>query len=236
MALPKLNDNPIYDVIIPSSGQVIKFRPFLVKEQKVLLIAFESQDENQLINAMLNTVDSCCKNLDSSKLTRVDVDYVFTMIRSKSVGENVTLIGPCESCGEEMTFEFNLNDLKLPEFKSRQQTIELADDLKVVMKVPTYGDILSNNTFQTNTSAQEALQRMILSCMESVQTKEENILLKDEPLEEKINFIDYLTMDQYEKVTSFISNMPGIIFDVEADCQKCGTKNKKTMEGINNFF
>jgi len=236
MALPKLNDNPIYDVTVPSSGQIIKFRPFLVKEQKVLLVAFESQDDNQLINAMVDTVNSCCTNLDANKITKIDVDYIFTMIRAKSVGENVTLVGSCENCNEQMTFEFNLNNLKLPEFKSRHQTIELTDDLKVVMKVPTYLDITSNSTLQEDASPQVALTRMVISCMESIQTKDENMLLNDETLEEKQNFIDYLTIDQFDKITSFISDMPSIIFNVEGDCQKCGTKNKKSMEGINNFF
>ena len=110
MALPNINDNPLYSVSEPSTGKEVKFRPFLVKEQKILMIAFEAQDENQLVTAMMETVNSCCKDLDSYKLTKIDVDYIFAMIRAKSVGENVTLLSNCKNCNEQISFSFNIDN------------------------------------------------------------------------------------------------------------------------------
>ena len=124
----------------------------------------------------------------------------------------------------------------MPDFKNKNSIIKLDDKLSIKMKAPTYLDILENNTFQTDASPQDSLTRMILSCIESVQTEEENILMKDESLEEKINFVDYLTMEQYEKVTEFISDMPSLSFEIETNCESCGTKNNRSMEGVNNFF
>ena len=236
MALPNINDNPLYSVLVPSTGKEVKFRPFLVKEQKVLMIAFEAQDENQLVTAMMETVNSCCRDLDSTKLTKIDVDYIFAMIRAKSAGENVTLLANCEDCNEEITFIFNINDLKTPEIKSRTQTIQLADNLKIVMRVPSYTDIMAIEGYQEDLSQSDTISRMVLACIESVQTEDENIIMKDEPLEEKTKFVDYLTIDQFEKLTKFISDIPGISYDVKTDCKGCGATNKRSLEGIQNFF
>ena len=236
MALPNINDNPLYSVSVPSTGKEVKFRPFLVKEQKILMIAFEAQDENQLVTAMMETVNSCCKDLDSYKLTKIDVDYIFAMIRAKSVGENVTLLSNCKNCNEQISFSFNINDLKMPEIRNRTQTLELSNNLKIVMKVPSYTDIMAIEGYQQELSQSDTISRMVLACVESVQTEDENIIMKDEPLEEKIKFIDYLTIEQFEKLTAFTSDMPGISYDVETVCKNCGSKNTRSLEGIENFF
>jgi len=236
MALPKINDVPLYSVTIPSSGKVVKFRPFLVKEQKVLMIAFETQDQVQLINAMLDTIHSCCEDLDTNVLTKVDIDYLFAHIRAKSVGEIVNLVSTCQKCQSDLEFKFDITELKIPEIKHRTRTVELTPELYVKLRVPGYHDILNNNAFGENVTTQEMLTRMILSCIESVQTGEENILMKDEPYEEKANFIDFLTIDQFEKLNQFILEIPSISYNVSTTCEKCGSKEERVVEGIDNFF
>ena len=102
MALPVLaNDKPMYEVVVPSSQETFKFRPFLVKEQKSLLVAFESQDNKQILNAMLNCIESCVPGVDLKKLATFDLDYLFTQIRAKSVGEISTVLSACTKCNEE---------------------------------------------------------------------------------------------------------------------------------------
>ena len=236
MALPKLNDVPMYTTIIPSTGKQIKYRPFLVKEQKVLMMAYESQDQTQIVNAILGTIEACTENLLIKELTNIDADYIFTNIRAKSVGESVSLILKCSECEQDTPFEFNLNDIKVPEINSRNKTIELSDNIKVVMKVPSYLDLIANGVLSDNISETEEIINYLVSCMEFVQTNEENISMVDEPLEEKIKFIEYLTVEQFEKLSSYMAELPRIKYSVSVPCVKCGHQNNRDLEGIDNFF
>ena len=102
MALPKLsNDRPIYEMVVPSTQETVKYRPFLVKEQKSMLVAFESQDPQQILNSMLISIESCVPGINLTKLATFDVDYIFTQVRSKSVGETSTILYACGECKEE---------------------------------------------------------------------------------------------------------------------------------------
>ena len=115
MGLPQLkNDVPKYDMIVPSTKEAVKFRPFLVKEQKVLLVAFESKDPKQILGSMLDCLGSCVQNVNVHELASFDVDYMFTQVRSKSVGETTQLLHACENCNEENEVKFNLQDITHP--------------------------------------------------------------------------------------------------------------------------
>ena len=111
MALPKLNTAPKYELTVPSTGEKVRFRPFLVKEQKILLIAYESKDRKNIIQAILDTIDSCVEELDVKKLTTFDVDFIFTNIRSKSVGEKITVNMNCKSCSTPNEIEIDLDEI-----------------------------------------------------------------------------------------------------------------------------
>jgi len=236
MALPKLNDVPMYTTIIPSTGKQIKYRPFLVKEQKVLMMAYESQDQTQIVNAILGTIEACTENLNIKEVTNIDADYIFTNIRAKSVGESVSLILKCSECEQDTPFEFNLNDIKVPEINSRNKTIELSDNIKVVMKIPSYLDLMEHGVLSDKISETESIINYLVACMEFIQTENENISMKDEPLQEKINFIEYLTVDQFEKLSLYMGELPRITYSVNVPCTKCGHQNKRDLEGIDNFF
>jgi hypothetical protein len=236
MALPKLNDVPMYTTVIPSTGKQVKYRPFLVKEQKVLMMAYESKDQTQIINAILGTIEACTENLSIKQLTNIDADYIFTNIRAKSVGESVSLILKCSECEDDIPFQFDLNNVKVPEIDSRSKTIEISDTLKVIMKIPSYLDLIENGVLSDKISETEGIINYLVSCMEFVQTEEENISMKDEPLQEKINFIEYLTVDQFEKLSLYMGELPRITYSVDVHCPKCGHQNKRNLEGIDNFF
>ena len=210
MALPKLNDVPMYTTIVPSTGKEVQYRPFLVKEQKVLLVAYESQDRKQIINAMLNTIESCTDNqIQGQKLSIFDVDYMFTQIRSKSAGEKATLNLKCEKCEEETPFTVNLAEINV-ESPSSNHDIDLTDNIKIRMKYPTYLDVLENDKLNSESIGTEFMIEFMIACIESISTNEEHIQLKDETREEKVAFVDSLNNEQFEKISEFVRNIPKV--------------------------
>ena len=234
MALPKLNDVPMYTMIVPSTKKEFKYRPFLVREQKVLLLAYESQDRTQIINAILECINSCTNGeIDSNKLPMFDIDYIFTQIRTKSVGEKAELNLRCNKCDEMTPFTVDLSQISIPEVQSKTPLIELTEDIKVQMRYPTYKDVMSNTT---STEDKEFAIKFVLSCIQSVQTPEENIDLKDETLEEKTKFIESLTNEQFEKINKFVNDIPKLTQTINVKCEKCGEENSRIMEGVENFF
>ena len=237
MALPKLsNDRPIYEMVVPSTKETVKYRPFLVKEQKSMLVAFESQDQKQILNSMLACIESCVPGVDVMKLATFDVDYMFTQVRSKSVGETSTVLSACTECREENEVKINLADINVKSDGLKTEVIEISDDISLEMKYPTYEDTLGYVKSELSDNAAETMFNSIATCINAVQTKEENILLKHEPREEIETFINSLTTQQLEKITSFVDGMPTLIHEQKYTCKKCGHENTLQMKGLQDFF
>ena len=237
MALPKLsNDRPIYEMVVPSTKETVKYRPFLVKEQKSLLVAFESQDQKQILNSMLACIESCVPGVDVMKLATFDVDYMFTQVRSKSVGETSTVLSACTECREENEVKINLADINVKSDGLKTEVIEISDDISLEMKYPTYEDTLGYVKSELSDNAAETMFNSIATCINAVQTKDENILLKHEPREEIETFITSLTTQQLEKITSFVDGMPTLIHEQKYTCKKCGHENTLQMKGLQDFF
>jgi len=235
MALPKLNTAPKYELTVPSTKQRLRFRPFLVKEQKVLLIAYESQDRRTIIQAILDTIDACADEIDVKKLTTFDVDYIFTNIRSKSVGEKVKINMTCQSCSMENEIDVDLDniDIKVDDI---DMAIKLNDQISLKMKYPDYGYFLRNESFFENKTAADAIISLVSSCIDSVQTEEENFKIADESFEEVDTFINSLSAEQFAKIQAFIEKLPKLTKDINYNCVKCGTENKTVLEGLDDFF
>ena len=238
MALPVLsNDKPTYEVVVPSTQEKFKFRPFLVKEQKSLLIAFESQDNKQILTTMLNCIESCVPGIDLNKLATFDMDYIFTQIRAKSVGEKSTIMTKCVKCEEENKVEINLEKIKMEKAELKSKVIPITDQINVQMKYPTYMDVLANpNISNDNSSEVEVLFDSIRSCLYAVQTGDDNIIISQEPHEEVEKFINSLTNQQLEKITQFVSSMPTLTHREKFQCQKCGHENTLALRGLQDFF
>ena len=238
MALPKLsNDRPVYEMVIPSTKETVKYRPFLVKEQKSMLVAFESQDPKQILDTMLVSIESCVPGVKVDKLATFDVDYMFTQLRSKSVGETSTVLYACSECNEQNEVKINLQEVQMDNKEIRESLIEINEDISVQMKYPTYNDMIASNIFSSEkVSATNMLMDSIKSCMHAVQTKDENILLAHESKEEIDTFINSLTNEQLEKMTAFVENLPTLIHDVDFECIKCKHLNKITLRGLQDFF
>jgi hypothetical protein len=234
MALPQLNDTPKYDIVIPSLQKTVKFRPFLVKEQKVLLMALESQDEKQIINAIVDTVKSCAQEpLQTDRLTPFDVEYLFVKIRSKSVGEKSKVNIKCESCEADNDVEINLDDIDISD-KNKTKKIVLNKNYTLEMKYPTYKEVSSVVTKGQSVTSQ--LYSSIILSMDKLHTNDELIDMKEETWEEKENFIDSLTSEQFEKIIEFISNAPNLRYTAVFKCTSCGTENSRDLMGIRDFF
>ena len=238
MALPVLsNDKPMYEVIVPSSQETYKFRPFLVKEQKSLLIAFESQDNKQILTTMLNCIESCIPGLNIKKLATFDMDYLFTQIRAKSVGETSTVLSACVKCKEENEVVVNLQNIKMEKTDIKTKVIPITDTIKVEMKYPTYDDVMKNTAFmKDDANTTDVLFSNIVNCMHAVQTEEDNILISQEPKEEIDKFINSLTNQQLEKITQFVQSVPTLYHEQKYICKKCGHENTLELKGLQDFF
>ena len=146
MALPKLNESPQYEMIVPSTGKKVKFRPYLVREEKILLMASESGDINQIMNAVINTVTACIdEDIQKDSLTTFDLEYLFIKIRSKSVGEKVSITLNCSECGEPHPSDIDLEEVKCSKAK-KTSLIKIDDKISIEMKYPSYGSIDLNVT------------------------------------------------------------------------------------------
>lgn len=233
MALPKLNDSPKYELVIPSTKQTVRFRPYLVKEEKVLMLAFESKNPKQALSAVVDTIAACVDGqIDTSKLKIFDVEYMFTQIRAKSVGESSKIKIKCEECETLNPVEVHLDTVgvEVPEVKN---IIELTPEVSVKLAWPNY---LGLGELADNQNATEQSFAMVINCIEAIMTDEEQFLAKDQSRAELMDFIESLSSTQFAKIKDFIQEMPRMKKDVHFDCENCGHHNKYTLEGMQDFF
>ena len=230
MALPKLNDTPKYELKIPSTGKKVKFRPYLVKEEKVLLMAAETGDINQVMNSIIDTVCACTNDkVDRTQLTTFDLEYMFVKIRSKSVGENVELNLKCESCEHPNNHTVNLDEVECVNKRS-DYVVQLTDKIAVELKYPSYGSI--DLTGDDSTLGFEVLA----NCISAVLTEDERIDIADEPKESVHEFLESMSKDQFDKLSDVLNDMPQVKMDVSFDCEKCEHHNELQIKGIQSFF
>tara|TARA_B100000282_G_scaffold267681_1_gene220086 strand:- start:1742 stop:2452 length:711 start_codon:yes stop_codon:yes gene_type:complete len=232
--LPKLNATPKFELTIPSTQQTVKYRPYLVKEEKILLLAFESKDEKQSMQAMVDTIEACIEDIiDVGKLTSFDVEYMFTQIRSKSVGETGKVGMICSECEHRTPTDIDLStvEIVIPDIDNK---VKLTDEIVLELKYPSFQIFVDNYTKGINES--EFSFMVIRNCILAVQTAEERITMEGIADEEIDNFIDSLSSAQFKEVNDFISSMPSLEKDVEFKCENCGHENKSKLKGIQDFF
>jgi len=233
MALPKLNNVPKYDVVIPSTQQSVRFRPYLVKEEKVLMLAMESQDQAQAMNAVVDTIESCVQDpIDKNKLTTFDVEYLFTRIRAKSVGETTKVGLKCSECdtANDVVIPIEAIQIEVPDVASK---VSITDDITLSLRWPRYNDILDLGQF---TSQTEMTFKMVARCIEAVETPEERINFRDESEAEIMEFIESLSGEQFAKIREFVEAMPTLRHELDYTCSSCGHQNRMSLEGMNDFL
>lgn len=232
MALPKLNTEPKYTITIPSTGKQTRFRPYLVKEEKVLMLAMESQDEKQILDAIADTIAACVEdNIDKKKLTTFDIEYLFTKIRAKSVGEVAHIGLKCSECEETNEVDINIDSIEMKVSKA-DNMIQITDHYTLEMKWPTINDIMG--------LPKEANPKTILSmlrvAMVALHTEDERLDLQEYSDEEIEEFLESMNTDQFTKIKDFVDNLPKLKHEVDYECKKCGHGNHIELEGMQSFF
>lgn len=234
MALPKLNENLKYEMAIPSSGVAVTYRPYLVKEEKILLQAFESQDQKLAMRAMVDTIVACVNEpISSTDLSTFDVEYMFTQIRAKSVGENSQLDFKCEKCEEMTPVSIDLTSIQI-EKSDVSNIIQITDTINIEMRYPTYDSFVKN--FKEGMSESEFGFLMLEDCIVAVMTEDERFLASDVSKKELNDFINSMTNAQFEKVGEFLRTVPVMKKEVEFTCESCQHENTITLEGLQDFF
>jgi hypothetical protein len=240
MALPMMS-TPTYTMIVPSSGETIKYRPFLVKEEKALLIAQQSEDMVTMVETIKGVIKSCVLDkINVDKLAMFDLEYMFMVIRGKSVGETVDLVFPCDDDHGELnekakaTVIIDLTTIKVEKEPDHSNKIDLFDNVGVVMKYPTV-DILKKLQGVSEDDLDKIFDIMALS-IDYIYQGEELFYGTEQKLTDLRQFIENLTSDQFVKLQRFFETMPKIKKEIEYDCPVCGKHHKKMLEGLQSFF
>jgi len=234
MALPKL-ESPKYDMTVPSTGQEIKYRPFLVREEKILLLAMEEGTENASHNAVLDLVNSCTfGNIGNVTDPMFDVEYAFIKIRSKSVSEtiNVRLLCP----DDEETYvdkSIDVDDIQIMMDEDHSTHVNLSDTLSIDLTYPTINTTLKSLNINSET---ERVFFIIKSCIHTIHFGEDIYSIVDISKKELDGFIDSLTQEMFEKLQKFFSTMPKLKHNIEIENPVTGIVSEVTLEGLGDFL
>ena len=236
MALPKLT-TPTYELELPSTDEKIKYRPFLVKEEKILMMAMESKTSADITQAVKDIVNECTFNkVNISNMPMFDVEYIFLQIRSKSVGEVSKLKLLCPDDGKTYAdVELNLNEVKVQVGDDHTNKIKLSDDMGMIMKYPTI-DSFSESGIKniTATNMLEVISTCILQIYEEDGKKVYDP--KDQTQKELTDFIEQLSTKQFKDVQSFFDTMPKLKHEITIKNPKTKKESKITLTGLNDFF
>lgn len=237
MALPVMS-TPTYELIIPSTKKKVKYRPFLVKEEKTLLIAQQSEDPNVMVHTIKELIASCTfGKVDVEDLAMFDIEYIFCQLRAKSVGEISEIIFNCLECNDpkaKMRLSIDLTQLEVEFHPDHKKTIDLFDDVGVTMKYPNLETL--NYLKDLKDESVESVFEVIVGCIDNVYSGNEIYSAKEQTKEELTAFLDNLTQEQFKKIQQFFETMPKLQKNVEFDCPVCKYHHTHTIQGIENFF
>ena len=233
MALPKL-ETPIYELELPSTGEKVKYRPFLVKEQKNLMIAMESEEETQLRDSLATIISDCTFNkIDPYEVPMFDIEFLFLRIRGKSVGEKVKLNVLCPDDNKtRVDVKINLEDIDVHMKKEHTNEISVTDKIKIFMKYPGLKDMTDIKVEQET----EQIFTLIKRCINEIhdgKTIHNKIDISEKELDE---FIDNLTTKTFEDLGTFFETMPKVMHVLKVKNPKTKKKGEVVIEGIQNFF
>jgi hypothetical protein len=245
MSLPKI-DVPVYSAKLISTGKTVKYRPFTVKEEKLFLMANESEEIDTVIDTIKQVLNNCVvsKGFNIDDLPLFDIEYLFLKLRAASVGEVVNLKYKCNNilpkldgeeeekkCNHIVEIDLNINDI-VPETVKKDTKIEITEKMGIVMKYPTF-DLLK--AFDTEDEV-VAITNMTVACIDYIYDKENIYYAKDAKKEELIDFVDSMQSKDLEKIKQFFESMPKLKKQLDFKCVKCGYQEKIELEGIQNFF
>ena len=237
MALPRLN-TPTYKVILPSNGDEMSMRPFLVKEEKILMIALESQDVKQISDAVKQIIMSCYGLSDLSHLTGFDIEYLFLKLRSKSVGEIINLQIKCqdEECNGVTPLDINIDDIEVIN-KEQERTLLLDKDLGVgiTLNYPSMESVAKLDLTDDSKTV-DVIMDLIIECIDTIFDNDNVYDAKSESKKELLSFLESLSSEQFGKIQRFFQEAPAVYYKTDVDCVKCKKSADIELRGLNNFF
>tara|TARA_R100001082_G_C4327596_1_gene144104 strand:+ start:76 stop:792 length:717 start_codon:yes stop_codon:yes gene_type:complete len=226
---------PKYQITIPSTKEKTSFRPFLVKEEKILLLAQEGNDPDNMVMALQSLIESCVDGIDdASKMPLFDIEFLFLRIRAKSVSEEVNPIIICPETGEEIEIKVNLSNIEIKHTDGHTNKIKITDDLNVYMKYPSLALLKERSTGIDYTSP-SSFYDLIADCIEKIETKEETIDTKGYSREELTNFVDNMTKEQFEKLLDFFVTSPRVEHIVKYRASD-EVEREVVLSGLSDFF
>lgn len=224
---------PTYTMTLPVSGLVAKYRPFVVKEEKVLLVAAQSGDMNQIVDAMRNIISACTDGMvDTKKLCTADAEYAFLQIRMKSVGEEVKPQITCSKCQHKANIKINLTDVKVKrvEKENIDSTVPISDSLSLILKYPSMHDI------DYSKSEVDAIFGVAKDCIDAVVLNDEVHKKEDIDSKELADFVDNLLPDQFEKIMQYVKTTPELHYAFKYNCPSCKEKVEMEVKSVADFF
>ncbi|AOO18078.1 baseplate hub subunit [Cyanophage S-RIM12_W1_24_0910] len=235
MALPKLNV-PKYKLKLPSDGRTVNYRPFLVKEEKLLLLATETGEQEEIIGAIKNIITQCTDITSVDKLATFDIEYLFLQIRTKSVGENVDVTVTCPDDGEtEVEISIPLDDIKVVKTRGHKKELKLDDEIAVTMGYPNLESFVESN-FGEDTNQIEQIFEMAAGCIETIADTNQIYECKDLPKSEILEFLDQLSSKQFGELQKFFETMPKLSHKVQVTNPNTGVESEVVLEGLASFF
>ena len=238
MPLPKIA-TPSYELVIPSSKKKIKFRPFLVKEEKILILAMESQDTKQIANAVKNVISSCIstRGIKVEKLSTFDIEYLFLNIRGKSVGEQIEVMVTCPDDGKtQVPTAINIDSIKVQIDKDHSKDIVLDGQYTLRMKYPSLDEFIKNNFSSMSDVNVDDTFDLIASCIEQVYSEEESFAASDCTKKELSQFLEQLNSSQFKEIEKFFDTMPKLSHTVKVINPNTQVESEIVIEGLQSFF
>lgn len=240
MALPRI-DTPIYEIVLPLSKKTIKFRPFLVKEQKNLMMAIEADDKDTIERNIKQVLHNCTltENVDINKLPVLDIEYYFINLRARSVGEIVNNKYICNNevndvaCGNKMEVQFNLLDIQLERSQENADVIQITPTITMKLRYPEFGTI---DKLAKKDGSVDIVFELIAESIEYIFDGDQYYYANETTPQERMDFLESLNSDQFVKIENFFNTLPRLNKHVEIKCSKCGFDHSITIEGLENFF
>jgi len=238
MPLPKIA-TPTYELELPSTQKKIRYRPFLVKEEKVLIIAMESEDQKQITTAIKNVISNCIlsRGIKVEQLSTFDIEYLFLNIRGKSVGESVDVLVTCPDDGQtQVEVTIDLDAIKVQVDPEHSRDIKLDENLTMRMKYPSLDEFIKSNfSFDEGMGVDESFQ-LIASCVEQIYNEEESWSASDCTKKEMVAFIEELSSKQFKEIERFFETMPKLSHTIKIKNPKTEVESEVVLEGLSSFF
>jgi hypothetical protein len=239
MPLPKIN-TPTYELELPSTGKKIRYRPFLVREEKILIMALESESMKQITSAIVQILSDCIltKGIKVSDLSTFDIEYIFLNVRAKSVGETVEVNVTCpDDEGTQVKVEIAIDDIKIQKNKDHNNIIKLDDTLSMKMKYSSLEQFVENN-FETSDDISDVNKSlsMIISCIDTVYDQEESWSASDCSKKELEDFVEQMNTKQFKEIENFFITMPKLSHTIKVKNPNTDVESEVVLEGLASFF